>query len=321
MEINRKNARIWSMMGARGTFGEALFRLAEEKHDFMTLVGDLGKSAGLEKFSETFSDQFLNVGIAEQNLIGIAAGIANEGIPTFAISFAPFITMRCCEQVRMNMGYMDLGVITVGLSAGLEQGVSGNSHYGIEDAAIMRCIPNMTVISPADGIEIVKTVEAALAYKKPVYIRLTGTNNMPIVYTQDYDFQIGKAVSIKDGDDVAIFATGSMVAQAVKVAKQLDEQEIDAAVINIHTIKPIDEEMIKNYANKVKLVVTVEEHSVIGGLGTAVAEVMGSMKHEAALLHLGLPDCFNKGGSYSFMLERYGLTANAIAEQIACQFK
>ncbi len=316
MEINRKNARIWSMMGARGTFGAAITELANERTDFMVVSADLSRSSGLERLKEEHPEQFLNVGIAEQNMIGIAAGFAKEGIPTFATSFAPFITMRCCEQVRMNMGYMKLPVITVGLSAGLEQGFSGNSHYGIEDAGVMRCIPNMTVVSPADGIEIVKVVYAAINYHKPMYIRLTGTNNMPIVYTKDYDFEIGKAVTIADGNDVAIIANGSMVAPSIQAAKKLEDQGVSTAVINMHTIKPLDKEVIKAYAHKVRLMITIEEHSIVGGLGTAVAEEISSFSHESKLLRMGMPDYFERAGSYQFMLDKFGLNTDAIVKQI-----
>jgi len=316
MEINRKNARIWSMMGSRGTFGEIIAQLSKERNDFFVLSADLSRSAGLDKFKQLHPEQFLNVGIAEQNLIGIASGIANEGISVFAISYSPFATMRVCEQIRVNLGYMELGVTVVGLSSGFEHGFLGNSHYGTEDVSTLRNIPNITIVSPADGIEIVKTVCAAVDYKKPLYIRLTGTNNMPIVYTKDYDFEFGKAIELKEGDDVAIFACGSMVAQGLKAAKLLEEHGISAAVINMHTIKPLDKNIVKKYLQKVKLMVTVEEHSVIGGLGSAVAEEMSELKHNCVLRRIGSPDSYEKAGSYDYMLRKFGLTSENIAQNI-----
>ncbi len=316
IEINRKNARIWSMMGSRGTFGEIVWQLAKEKPNFMVLSADLGRLSGVDKFKEQFPELYYNIGIAEQNMIDVAAGLAKEGVYSFSTSYSTFITVRACEQLRVNMGNMQLPFAIVGLGAGFEQGFMGSSHYGTEDIAVLRSIPNITIVSPADGIEVAKTICAAMDYGKPLYIRLTGSNNMPIVYTKDYDFEIGKAIELVEGEDVAIFASGTMVSQALKSAKALSEQGVSAAVINVHTIKPIDSEVIKKYAQKVKLMVTVEEHSIIGGLGTAVAEEMCNYRNNAILIRIGSPDRYERAGSYKFMLDKFGLTSEKITERI-----
>lgn len=196
-EITPSNARQWSRIGSRGVFGQAILSVAETHPEMMVLSADLGNSSGLDRFKKTFPDQFLNTGIAEQNMIGIAAGMAKEGFNVFATSFAPFITMRAAEQVRMNLGYMEMNVKAVSIGSGVSMAFLGNSHYGIEDVSVMRSIPNITVVSPADCAEIFKVVEAAANHQGPMYIRLTGAVGNPPVYTEDYEFKIGKAIVLK----------------------------------------------------------------------------------------------------------------------------
>jgi len=303
------------LLGARGTLGQALQALAEEK-DFYVVTADLAISSGLKKFRETYPDRLINAGIAEQSMIGIAAGIAMEGETAFATSFAPFVTERCLDQIRMNLGYMRLPVKLIGLSAGFEQGLSGCSHYGMEDAAVMRLMHNITVVTPADCTEIVKTIEAAADYREPMYIRLTGGRNVPIVYTEDYPFAIGKGIVMKEGTDVLVVANGVPVSESLKAAKALDLEGISAAVINMHTIRPIDDELLISMAKGKKLIVTVEEHSICGGLGTAVAEAAAEAGNMPRLVRLGMPDAFMKAGKHEFMNERCGLTAESIAAAV-----
>jgi len=210
-EINQSNARQWSRIGSRGVFGQAILAVAEHHPEMMVMSADLGNSSGLDRFKKSYPEQFLNVGIAEQNMIGVAAGLAKEGYNVFATSFAPFITMRAAEQVRMNLGYMNMNVKAVAIGSGVSMAFLGNSHYGIEDAAVMRAIPNITVVCPADCAEIFKTVQAAANFKGPMYIRLTGAVGNPPLYTEDYDFEIGKAIVLREPADVTLIATGSMV--------------------------------------------------------------------------------------------------------------
>lgn len=315
-EITPSNARQWSRIGSRGVFGQAILAVAEKHPELMVMSADLGNSSGLDRFKKTYPDQFLNIGIAEQNMIGVAAGLAKEGYNVFATSFAPFITMRAAEQVRMNLGYMGMNVKAVAIGSGVSMAFLGNSHYGIEDAAIMRAIPNITVVCPADCAEIFKTVQAAARFDGPMYIRLTGAVGNPPVYTEDYEFEIGKAVTLRQPAEVTFIATGSMVHESLEAAKLLEQSGVQAGVINMHTIKPLDTSALEGALANSKLIVTVEEHSVIGGLGSAVAEYKASKRHAPPQLILGLPDAFDVAGDYRFLLDRHGLTAEKIAMKV-----
>ena len=315
-EITQSNARQWSRLGSRGVFGQAILAVAEHHPEMMVISADLGNSSGLDRFKKSYPDQFLNVGIAEQNMIGVAAGLAKEGFNVFATSFAPFITMRAAEQVRMNLGYMNMNVKAVAIGSGVSMAFLGNSHYGIEDAAVMRSIPNITVVCPADCAEIFKIVQAAVKFKGPMYIRLTGAVGNPPVYSEDYAFEIGKAVVLREPAAVTFIATGSMVYESLEAAKLLEEKGIKAGVINMHTIKPLDTSAIEMALKYSKLIVTVEEHSIIGGLGSAVAEYKASKRYAPPQLILGLPDAFDVTGEYRYLLERHGLVASKISQSV-----
>jgi transketolase len=321
LEINPKSALQWSRFGSRAVFGQAIFSLAETKKNLMVLSADLGKSSGLTRYIKSYPDNYLNVGISEQNMIGIAAGIAREGFVVFATSFAPFLSMRSSEQVRMNMGYMDANVKAVALGSGVAMSFLGNSHYGLEDASIMRSIPNLTVVSPADCSEIVKTVFAAADYEGPMYIRLTGETNNPIVYDQDYNFEIGRAITLCEGSDITIFSNGTMVYYSLEAAKLLKSEGISSKVVNMHTIKPLDTSIINEAVKSSKLIISVEEHSVIGGLGGAIAEYKAEFENAPPQLIIGLPDKFGKVGEHSYLLDKYGLTAKKISDRITKRYR
>lgn len=318
-EINQSNARQWSRIGSRGVFGQAVLAVAEHHPDMMVISADLGNSSGLDRFKKTYPEQFLNIGIAEQNMIGVAAGMAKEGYNVFATSFAPFITMRAAEQVRMNLGYMGMNVKAVAIGSGVSMAFLGNSHYGIEDAAVMRAIPNLTVVCPADCAEIFKVVAAAADFEGAMYIRLTGAVGNPPVYIEDYDFEIGKAVVLRAPAAVTLVATGSMVYESLEAAKLLEEAGISAGVINMHTIKPLDTVVLDQAMQSSRLLVTVEEHSVIGGLGGAVAEYKSAKRTAPPQLILGLPDAFDITGDYRFLLEHHGLVASKIAARVQAE--
>lgn len=319
ISVTRSKAKLWSRLGARATYGQAVLESARQRDDFYVMSADLCQSSGLVRFRDEFPERFINAGIAEQNMIGIAAGLAKDGTNVFATSFAPFVTMRACEQVRMNMGYMQLNIKTVGLGSGLVMAQLGNSHFGIEDASIMRAIPGMTVIEPADGVEIVKAVEALCDYGRPTYLRLTGGSGLPIVHEEDIDFRIGKAIPIREGKDIAIIAAGTMVYYALQAAEVLTERGIDASVIDMHTIKPLDGEELDAQLDK-KLLVTVEEATIVGGLGSAVAEYLALKRRKPPQLMLGIKDCFPHAGSYQYLLEQCGLTGGHIADDIEAAF-
>ena len=304
------------MLGSRGTFGVAIQDAAPSFADVLVLSADLAGSSGLDRFRNSHPDKFINVGIAEQNLIGIAAGLAKEGFNTFATSFAPFCSLRAHEQVRYHLGYMGQNVKVVALASGVSTGVLGNTHFGLEDIAAMRAIPGLTVIAPADSVEVVKAVQSLLQYKGPAYLRLTGGMNNPMVYTKDYDFVIGKSIELREGGDVAVFACGTMVFESLKAADQLKEQGLSVSVTDMHTIKPLDIDAVEKACQTARLIVTVEEHSRIGGLGGSVAEYLAERGKAPLHLIIALPDAFGPVGDYKFLLEHHGLTGSHIASKI-----
>lgn len=316
IEFNKRDIRAWSLLGPCGAHGAAAIELAKKNPKVLMITADLCFFSGLERFKAIYPDRIYNVGIAEQNMLGIAAGLAKEGFIPFANTYASFCTSRCADQVRVNMAYMRLPIKLIGLTAGYGAGILGATHMGIEDIALMRALPNITVISPADCTEIVKTMIATAETSDPTYIRLTGSMNTPIVYKEDYDFQIGKAVKIQEGDDVAIIATGSMVAQAQKTAKLLEAEGIYCSIINMHTIKPIDKEVILEVNDNHKLIVTAEEHSIVGGLYGAVSEILCQSGTHKPVLPIGINDLFVHAGSYKYQMTESGLEPDLMKERI-----
>ena len=316
MEINERNIKLWSSIGPRATLGLAVNELAKVHDNLAVLTCDVSTSAGLDRFKKTHPDKYFDVGIAEQNLIGIAAGFASENFNVLTTTFAPFQVARCCEQIKVNLGYMKHKITMIGIASGLILGNLGYTHCCIEDVGILRSIPNLTIISPADSLEVVKTLQSVLASKNnSVYIRLTGGANNPIVYNSDYKFEIGKSVKLTDGDDITIFCCGTMVHNSIEASKKLNEKNIKAKVINMHTIKPIDKMVIKDSLSS-KLIVSIEEHNVIGGLGSAISECLSSFANTPRLLSLGIRDEYTKGGEYKYLLARHKLDIDSITNQI-----
>lgn len=318
MEFNRINIRTWSMLGARRTFGTVMDLYASEFEHVFVMSGDLLSSSGLDRFIKNHPDKFKSVGIAEQNMIGIASGLAANGIVPFVTSFSPFITGRCYDQIRMHCGYMHHNVKLVGLAAGIGVGIQGNSHYGLDDVALMRAIPGMTIVEPADSTEVAKAVKAVYDYDGPVYLRLIGEAGSPIVNMTDYDFEIGKSITLREGSDVTIVSSGTMVYQSLQAAKILSEKHVECKVVNMHTVKPIDTVALD--AISTKLVVVIQEANVIGGLGSAVAEYLSTKKNCPQISIIGINDCFPHAGSYKYMLANLGLDAEHIAERILSEF-
>ncbi|MDR3644231.1 MAG: transketolase C-terminal domain-containing protein [Clostridia bacterium] len=306
----------------RSIFMDALIDAAEETPEILLLVADLGRAMGASRFSTLFPDRCFQLGIAEQNLIGVAAGMASCGKIPFAATFAPFATMRCLEQIRDDVAYMSLNVKIVGTDSGVSLGTLGTTHYAIEDIGLLRSIPNMVILSPADGAELYQAVFAAAKHKGPVYIRVGGSQQPAAVYQENCNFTIGRAVTLTQGNDAAIIATGTMVERAVQAAEILLRGNIRVRVVNMHTIKPLDDEAVLKAATETGAVVTIEEHNIVGGLGTAVADVM-AQNGVGRLLKLGLPDQFShRIAPYSDMLARYGLSPEEIvvnAENFICK--
>ena len=316
INISPKKAKMWSRIGSRAVYGQAILNIADKLPQLIALSADLGTSSGLSPFMRKYPDRFINVGIAEQNMIGIAAGLAKEGFIPFVSSFAPFLSMRASEQIRMELGYMEHNVKVVALGSGLALGFLGNSHYGLEDISIMRSIPNMCVVAPADCSEIFKTIEASANYHGPVYIRLTGGVNNPPVYENEYDFELGKSILLRSGNDILIIANGTMLSRAIDAHDILKDHGISCDVLNMHTIKPMDNKSLKKYSMNKKLIVSIEEHTIIGGLGSSIAEYFSNTHNRVNHLMLGLPDKFGKTAEYEFLLNTYGLTGKKISNSI-----
>ncbi len=315
MEIDRKKARMWSLVGSTGTFGIAMTELVKNHSKLCVVTADLCSFSGLDRFKSDFPNNIYNVGIAEQNMIGVAAGLASEGLDVFAATYASFASARALDQVRNHMGYMKLPVKLVGLTAGFSTGILGATHMALEDISIFRSIPNITILSPADCVEEVKCLEAVTEYQEPVYIRLTGAKRMPMIYQEDYPFQIGKTVWLKQGKDICIAATGTVVRSAVKAAEKLEKYNISAAVVNIHTLKPMDKEFVDRLRDY-RLIVTVEEHNIMGGLGGIIAEEISDFHVHPKLVRIGAEDYYPHAKTYNKLLEETGLSEDNISDRI-----
>ena len=298
----------------RVAYGETLVKLGKINKDVVVLEADLSKSTMTAYFQKEFPERHINVGIAEADMIATAAGIATTGKIPFASTFAHFAAGRAFDQIRNSVAYPHLNVKICPTHAGVSLGEDGGSHQSVEDVALMRAIPGMVVLSPADAVETEKMIFAVAKYEGPVYVRL-GRLNIPVLFDEDYTFEIGKAVTLTQGDDVAILATGLMVSEALKAEKLLEEKGIKARVINVSTIKPLDTEIVLKAAKECKFIVTSEEHSVIGGLGSAVSEYLSEV-HPAKVIKHGIQDIFGQSADGETMLTNYGLRAKNIVELV-----
>ena len=297
-------------IATREAYGKALVKLGKINDNVVVLDADLSKSTKTNDFLKAYPNRFFNMGIAEQNLVGAACGFAAAGKIPFASTFAMFATGRAFEVIRNSVCYPKLNVKICATHAGITVGEDGGSHQSVEDISLMRSIPNMTVVVPADGVEAEKMIFAAAEFNGPMYVRL-GRSAVPTIFGEDYDFQIGKGVVLREGNDATIIACGMMVNEALIAADMLKEENIDVRVINMSTIKPIDTELIIKAAKETKVIVTAEEHSIIGGLGSAVSEVV-SENSPVIVKKIGMNDCFGESGTPNELLEKYGLTAKNI---------
>lgn len=320
MKYSNANMRMWSRLGPSGTLGTAAIELGSLYENVLFLTADMTFAAGLERFRNQFPDRIYNFGIAEQNLIGAAAGLASEGFDPFAVTYAAFLTTRALDQVKVNLGYMKQPVKLIGLNAGFAAGILGPTHMALEDISALRSIPNMTIVAPADMTEVCKSIIAAAEFDGPMFIRLTGEMNQPQVYTEDYDFQIGKSVVLREGGDVAIVSCGTVLYNCCQAASRLEERGIRTGVVNMHTIKPLDTETLESVLDS-RLIVTVEEHNVYGGLGSAVAEYLACKSNAPKLYRIGVNDRYPHAGSYQALLRECGLNAENIEKTIVEQYK
>jgi transketolase len=301
----------------RNAFADELTKLADEDPRVVMLSGDIGNRL-FDKFKDRHEKRFFNCGVAEANMIGVAAGMGLNGLRPVAYTITPFITTRCLEQIRVDVCYHEAPVTIVAVGAGMAYSGLGPTHHACEDIAFLRTLPNMVVICPADSFEVRAALRAALKQDRPVYIRL-GKKGEPVVHSGPLpNFQIGKAITVSDGSDVCLLSTGNMLPDAVEAARLLGAQGISARVVSFHTVKPLDKDCLKDAFSRFKLVVTMEEHSLIGGFGAAVAEWLGdSNVSRQRFLRFGTPDAFfKKSGEQEYAREMLGLTAHQMADKI-----
>ncbi len=306
-------------IATRESYGNALAELGKQNENIVVLDADLAGATKTAVFAKQFPERFIDCGIAESNMVSVAAGLAASGKVPFASSFAMFAAGRAFEQIRNSVGYPHLNVKIAATHAGFSVGEDGATHQCNEDIALMRTIPGMTIISPSDDIEARQAVAAAAEFEGPVYLRF-GRLAVPVINSEDYKFEIGKGVELVKGSDVTIIANGLMVSRALEAAKLLEEKGISAAVINIHTIKPLDQKIVLDAAKNTGAIVTAEEHSIIGGLGSAVSELVCE-QYPVPVLKVGANDVFGKSAPAKQVLEYFGLTAENIVEKCCAAVK
>lgn len=299
----------------REAFIKTLIKEARKNKKITLLTGDLGFTV-FEEFRDQFPQRFINVGVAEQNMMAMAAGLALSGKIVFAYSMASFATLRPFEQIRNDISHHQLAVVIVASGAGLCYGYAGFTHHSLEDLNLMRGIPGMTILCPADPVETIWATRQAIKLKKPVYLRL-GKKGEPVLNKKTAKSKLGKGRILRNGKDILLMATGNLVFNTWQAAKLLAQKNIQATVVSMSTLKPLDTGLIKDFSKKFSFLVTVEEHSIIGGLGSAVAEVLAEGKQKTRLIRLGIPDKFvTEIGSQVFLREKWGLTPDQIAENV-----
>ena len=296
----------------RQAWGESLVELGRENPDILVLDGDLANSTLADIFAAEFPDRFLEMGIAEQNMMGVAAGLATMGFIPFISTFAAFSVNRDLDQVRVVVAQPSLNVKITGAYTGLLAGKTGKTHQEVSDISVFRAMPNMTIVAPADAVELRQAMPAILEYQGPVYLRLT-RDPSPIIFDEDYQFELGRGVVVREGDDVTIIGTGVQTTRCLEACELLAQEGIDAYLLHLPTLKPVDKDAIVEAARRTGKVVTAEDHTVIGGLGGAVAEVL-SEHWPTRLLRVGIQDLFGESGSNEDLLEKYGLTPRHVAQ-------
>lgn len=316
LDMNKRNARFLARMGARGVLGQVIKDYADDGHDFFAVSADLAHASGFDRIIREYPEKFVDVGIAEQNLLGVAAGLSASHVPVIATTWAMFASARVADQVRNFMGYMRHNIKLVGMDSGFTQSRFSYSHSNPPDIAIMRAIPNIIVLSPCDGVEIYKALECALEYEGPVYIRLTGGTFLPQIHEHfNFKYEIGKAITLRPGADVVIISCGAMVKNSLEAAEILENQGVSASVVDMHTIVPLDEQLL-DMLQQYKLVVTVEDHLLHGGIGSAVAEYYARDGKQVRQIMLGVDDFYPKPGRVIYTEEVCGLRPDQIVKQI-----
>lgn len=308
MELGKPNLEV---------FANTLLAIGRQNQNLLVVTGDSRGSGKLVTFGEQLPEQIVEVGIAEQNLVGVAAGLASTGKKVFAVSPASFLTARSFEQIKNDVAYSDIPVKLIGISAGVSYGALGSTHHSLHDFAVLQAVNNIHIMAPADNFETRQTIQAALDYPYPLYIRF-GKKPLPHLHTAGTDFEIGKAIVLRTGSDVTFIATGETVACAVEACQLLEEQGLACGAISMHTIKPLDEDAVLTAARNSRAIITVEEHSVYGGLGSACASLLLQAGFNIPFKIIGIPDEYTVNGSQAEIFEHYGITPAGLAQR-ACE--
>jgi len=320
-KFNEDQADTWASMGPRAMFGQFMINLADKVENLIVLSGDLGRSSGLDRFKKKFPDKYLSVGICEQNLIGVASGLSREGYKVFVTSFAPFLSMRASEQIRMNLGYMRHNVNIVALGSGVSMAYLGNSHYGLEDISYIRSIPGINISCPSDCAELGKMIyDYALNDRGPSYIRLTGVPGRKKIFKDNFNYKFGKAIKLTNGSDILILSHGSIVSDCKAAVEDLKSENINCSLININSLSPLDKSIFKAI-NKLRYIIVVEEHSSIGGLYSIVSEYLSSTGINKKIYGFNLGKTFGPTGTYQYLLNYHGLSAKNIKKFIRNKIK
>ena len=316
IDYSNETINKWARLGMRKAFGEILSEIADDDPDLLVLAADVASSGNLSVFNNRHPDQFFNIGIAEQNMTGIACGLAKEGNTVFFIFFSPFVSLRNYEAIRTLIGYMHLNVKIVALAGGMSLSVQGNTHYTLEDIALMCSIPGMTVLSPADVKEEAKCLEYMAANEGPMYLRLTGIDGSPVLLKEDDPLWPEVPSILREGEDIAILSTGSITSECIRTARLLKKEGLSCAVYDTCRLKPINREWVKSMFADYRLVVTVEEHFAVNGLGSIISNINSQMDQPGKMLIIGIDDMFPHVGDYAWLLENNHINAAHLRDRI-----
>lgn len=307
-----KKINFYSSIGLRASYGMILYELVKHDKNIFVLSSDTSTSAGLDRLRKDYKNNYVEVGISEQNLIGVASGIANEGYTVYTSTFAPFQTLRCLEQIKVNLGYMGLKICMTGLASGLALGNLGYTHCSIEEIGALRSIPNITILQPCDGFELEKCIKEFKNSKNSFYIRLTGNAPIQKTYVKNYNFKVGEPVEINKGKKVVFFSSGTILSEVIKVKEYLLLKGINPSIINIHSLKPINKKKIIEICKNHEFVFTVEEHNIFGGLGSIISEIISENNLNVKFNRFGVNDKYSRSGSYDFLKKIHFLSAEKI---------
>ncbi len=315
--LDIKKIKILSVIGQRAALGTSLFEIEKDFDNLIVLSADTSTSAGLDKFRKIKPQKYLEMGISEQNMISVAAGLSSEDFKVVTTTFSPFQTLRCLEQIKVNVSYMKFKITMVGLASGVALGNLGFTHCSIEDIGVILAIPGINVISPADGLETYKAINECLKSENSSYVRLTGKAPCPQIYDKDYKFEIGKAINVyNEGNDVAILTCGSMVFNSVEASKKLKNKGIKCSVYNFHSIRPLDKKILLDIVNNFNFIFTIEEHNIENGLGSVIANEITNIPKNIKFTRLGINHEYSKSGEYEDMLKWNNLDIQGIEKSI-----